>query len=127
MSLARTFSNYSLWVALPILGTLYQAGVKKLALSLGDTPLSMEWFVTAIHSPWTFIVLMSEVASFLLWMNVLSTVCVSKAVPITAISYVFILLSGWVIFDEPVKLLQLVGSAMIVWGIWLICTAKAKP
>jgi multidrug transporter EmrE-like cation transporter len=81
--------------------------------------------VQATHSPWAVVVLMSEVLSFVLWLNVLTHVPLSKAFPITAVAYIAIELMSWTLFQEPVMPLQLIGSALILAGVWL--TGSAAP
>lgn len=115
-----------MWIGLPALSTLFQASTKLLAAQLHGTPLSFYWLGRAIHSPWAFSVLGSEVLSFFLWLNVLTSVPLSKAFPITAIAYISILLTGWTVFDETVRPLQIFGSALILAGVWLIATASQR-
>ncbi len=70
--------------------------------------------------------LLSEVLSFVLWMNVLSVVPLSKAFPITAVAYISIPLMSWTLFKEPVMPLQIIGSALILGGVWLIGSAAPR-
>ena len=115
-----------MWIGLPALSTLFQASAKLLAAQLHGTPLSFYWLARAIHSPWAFSVLSSEILSFFLWLNVLTSVPLSKAFPITAIAYISILLTSWTVFDETVRPLQIFGSALILAGVWLIATASQR-
>lgn len=117
---------YSMWIALPALSTLFQASAKLLAAQLHGTPLSFEWLGRAIHSPWAFSLLSSEVLSFFLWLNILTSVPLSKAFPITAVAYISILLISWAVFDESLRALQIFGSALILAGVWLIATASQR-
>jgi multidrug transporter EmrE-like cation transporter len=117
---------FSMWIGLPALSTLFQASAKLLAAQLHGTPLSFEWLGRAIHSPWAFAVLSSEALSFFLWLNVLTSVPLSKAFPITAVAYISILLTSWTVFDETVQPLQIFGSALILTGVWLIGTVSSE-
>ncbi len=123
----KKMSFYLLWVALPLLSTLFQASTKMLAAELTDTPFRWSWVMRAAHSPWALVVMSSEVLSFILWLNVLTNVPLSKAFPITAVAYVSILLLSWTLFNEPVMLLQIVGSTLILAGVWFITTASHLP
>ena len=61
-------------------------------------------------------------------MKVLSELEISKAFPLSGISYVLIVAAGWFLFGEPVAWLQLVGGGLILTGAWLIATAhNAEP
>src|ERR1700752_1967067 len=117
---------YSLWIGLPVLSALFQASAKMLAAETRHTPFSWSWLVQATHSPWAVLVLLSELLSFVLWLNVLTHVPLSKAFPITAVAYIAIELMSWRIFKEPVMPLQIIGSALILAGVWFINIASAE-
>ena len=114
---------YSLWIGLPVLSALFQASTKMLAAEMRHTPFSWSWLVQATHSPWALVVLVSEVLSFVLWLNVLTNVPLSKAFPITAVAYIAIELMSWALFKEPVMPLQIIGSALILLGVWFVSSA----
>ena len=59
-------------------------------------------------------------------MQVLSELDLSKAFPLSALSYVLVLLSSWLYFREQMTTLQLLGSALILGGVWLIGTASGR-
>src|SRR5437867_4590326 len=115
---------YSLWIGLPVLSALFQASAKMLAAEMRHTPFSWSWLVQATHSPWALVVLVSEVLSFVLWLNVLTNVPLSKAFPITAVAYIVIELMSWALFKEPVMPLQIIGSALILAGVWFVSIAS---
>src|SRR5438105_10640349 len=117
---------YSLWIGLPVLSALFQASTKMLAAEMRHTPFSWSWLVQATHSPWAVVVLMSELLSFVLWLNVLTNVPLSKALPITAVAYIAIELMSWTIFIEPVLPLQIAGSVLLLAGVWFICMASEE-
>ena len=91
-----------------------------LAAELRETPFSGSWLVQAVHSPWALGVLGSDALSFFLWLHVLTKIPLSKAFPITAISYIAIELMSWTLFKEPLVPLQIMGGALILAGLWLI-------
>ena len=97
-----------------------------LAAEMRETPFRWSWLAQAAHSPWAAVILVSEVLSFFLWLNVLTHVPLSKAFPITAVAYISTLLMSWTLFKEPVLLLQVIGSAFILAGVWLISTASSR-
>ena len=95
-----------------------------LAAEMRHTPFSWSWLVQATHSPWAVVVLVSELLSFVLWLNVLTNVPLSKAFPITAVAYIAIELMSWTLFKEPVLPLQIIGSALILAGVWFVSIAS---
>ena len=115
---------YSLWIGLPLLSALFQASAKMLAVEMRDTSFGWSWLAQAINSPWVFVILLSEVLSFSVWLNVLSNVPLSRAFPITAVAYISIPLMSWTLFKEAVMPLQIVGSVLIVAGVWFISSAS---
>jgi drug/metabolite transporter (DMT)-like permease len=115
---------YSLWIGLPVLSALFQASTKMLAAEMRHTPFSWSWLVQAMHSPWALVVLVSEVLSFVLWLNVLTNVPLSKAFPITAVAYIAIELMSWMLFKEPLMPLQIIGSTLILAGVWFVSSAS---
>jgi multidrug transporter EmrE-like cation transporter len=117
---------YSLWIGLPLLSALFQASAKMLAAETRHTPFSWSWLVQATHSPWAVVVLLSELLSFVLWLNVLTHVPLSKAFPITAVAYIAIELMSWTLFKEPVLPLQIIGSVLILAGVWFINIASEE-
>ena len=117
---------YSLWIGLPLLSAVFQASAKMLAAETRHTPFSWSWLVQATHSPWAVLVLLSELLSFVLWLNVLTHVPLSKAFPITAVAYIAIELMSWTLFKEPVLPLQIIGSVLILAGVWFINIASEE-
>ena len=118
-------SAYMLWGAIPVLSAIYQACIKLLALHMHNMPFGWMWLVYAAHSPWAIGIILSESISFALWLTILSNTSISKAAPITAIAYFMILLMSWTVFKEPFMPLQIIGSVLILVGVWLIGTASA--
>ena len=93
---------------------------------MNETSFGFAWLLEVIKTPWAIGILICEVLSFALWLTILSDTDISKATPVTAISYFAILLMSWVLFNEPVQLLQIIGSALILSGVWLIGSAASK-
>lgn len=107
----------------PLLAALFQLSMKLAAHTMAGMQMSFSWFSLAISSPWVWTALLSEAASFVLWIKILATYDLSRAFPITGISYVLVLATGWVGFHEPIYTLQLLGTTLILAGVWVIGTA----
>ena len=113
-----------LWLAIPLLNTLYQVFIKLAAGDLKGLDFGIVWIQHAAVSPWMLAALVSEIASFVIWMQILAKQDLGKAFPLSGISYLLVLLTSWTIFKEPIMPLQIIGSALILAGVWLIGTAS---
>ncbi len=74
---------------------------------------------------WAQAMLALEIASFAAWMTALSEMKLSAAFPMSAVSYVLIIVAGWTLFHEPANAAQVVGGGVILFGIWLI--GRSEP
>ena len=118
--------NLILWSLVPILSTLYQLFIKLVAHDVEGLDFGLTWLTHAVHIPWMWAALASELAAFVIWLQILSNHDLSKAFPLTAISYVMILCISWFGFHETILPLQLIGSALILAGVWVIATANTN-
>ncbi|MDQ0513086.1 EamA family transporter [Ancylobacter amanitiformis] len=102
-------------------------------LSLAGT-LALKWRATA-HSdvasdkgrlaylasmfldPWVILSLGASVLAMLAWMSALERVELSRAFAFTALIYVLVPVSSWLLFSERITLLQVLGITLIVGGI----------
>ncbi|PST18275.1 transporter [Rhizobium sp. JAB6] len=114
------------WLAVPVLNTLFQFFIKLGAeqMSGGGTE---GWLWQALSSYWILAAIAVEIGTFFIWMNVLAELDLSRAFPLSGISYVLIIATGWFVFGERVVALQVVGSGLILLGVWLIAGANAVP
>jgi len=69
--------------------------------------------------PAAFSALLCAYLGALSWMAALTRLPVSTAYPCTAMSYVLVMVCGWVLFDEMMSMTKIAGLTMIVVGIWL--------
>lgn len=112
--------NLILWSLIPVWSTLYQSFIKLAAGSMGGMEFGPDWLKQAAATPWMWAALASEAAAFITWMKILSSHDLSKAFPLSAISYVMVLATGCLVFHEALLPLQLAGGALILAGVWLI-------
>ena len=117
----------ALCVALPLLGLGFQIAAKQTAMSLSHTPFGLAWLARLTTLPSAGVLLGLEIASFAAWMTVLAAMKLSAAFPMTAIGYVLVIATGWVLFHEPASLLQVLGGAAILTGVWLIGRSDPAP
>jgi len=113
------------WMAVPVLNTLFQIFTKLGATQLGNAE-GTTWLEDALVSRWILAAVVVEIVCFFIWMTVLAELDLSKAFPLSGISYVLIIATGWFVFGEPIVGLQIAGSGLILAGVWLIAGASGK-
>lgn len=115
----RSSAMRLIWFVLPALAVGYQYAAKSVALA-APPKLSAGWLAAVAISPWTWVMLALELASFIAWMRVLAVLKLSEAFPLSAVSYVLVIAMAWLQFGEAPSPGQVVGGAAIMAGIWLI-------
>ena len=114
------------WLLIPLLIAINQVFIKLLARAMDTIPLGIEWVLHAFQSPWIYAIIFCESTSLILWMRILQEIDVSRAVPLTGMAYILILLIGWVFFKESIDLFQILGSLCVFTGIWFISTSESR-
>ncbi|WP_205926411.1 MULTISPECIES: EamA family transporter [unclassified Rhizobium] len=114
------------WLVVPVLNTLFQFFIKHGAEQLADGSID-GWLWQALSSYWILAAIAVEIACFFIWMNVLAELDLSRAFPLSGVSYVLIIATGWFVFGERIVALQVIGSGLILLGVWLIAGADAAP
>jgi drug/metabolite transporter (DMT)-like permease len=109
-----------LFVALPLLGLAYQLTAKETAQAMAGAPFGPHWLLAALRLHWAQALVALEIVSFGVWMVVLSEIKLSEAFPLSALSYVLVVLASWTLFHEPGSVLQVLGGAAILAGVWLM-------
>jgi drug/metabolite transporter (DMT)-like permease len=116
----RRVALWALCGALPLLTLAYQICAKQAARALASTPFGPAWFDMLVHNPWAQALLGFEVVSFVAWMTVLAEMKLGAAFSLSALSYVLVILASWTLFHEPADVMQVLGGAAILAGVWLI-------
>ncbi len=110
-----------LFVAITIALTVYGQLVIKWQVDLvdssaiGDNPLS--FYLHLLLNPWVLSGLAAAFAASLSWMAALSKLPLSHAYPLTALSFVLVVVCGAMLFAEPFGRYQLIGVVLVVAGI----------
>ena len=123
----KTVALVALCGALPLLSLGYQIAAKTTANTLAAVSFGPAWFGLLLRQPSLAALLVLEIASFAAWMTALSEMKLSAAFPMSAITYVFVIVAGWTLFHEPASLAQVLGGAAILGGIWLIGQSDSEP
>ena len=123
----RRLALWALCCALPLLSVSYQVVAKETAQILAQTPFGLAWIVHLIRLPWAQLLLVIEIASFAAWMTALSQMKLSAAFPMSAVTYVLVIVTSWTLFREPASVLQVIGGTIILAGIWMIGRSEPDP
>jgi len=75
------------------------------------------YLISMFLDPWVILSLGAAVLAMVAWMSALERVELSRAFAFTALIYVLVPLSSWLLFHERITLLQALGIGMIVGGI----------
>lgn len=101
------------------LGVMGQVSLKKGMLLSGSIGLTLS-LIKVIFTPYIFLGLVLYAIAMFLWLSILSRVELSYAYPMLSLSYVFIILASWLIFNEHLSLLRLLGVVFICLGVMMV-------
>lgn len=116
----RRAALWALCGLLPFLTLAYQVAAKEAAKGLAGTPFGAAWVAVLVHNPWAQALLAFEIVSFGAWMIVLAEMKLGAAFSISALSYILVILASWIVFREPADVMQVLGGAAILAGVWMI-------
>lgn len=105
--------------------TICQVSLKKAGLSVGEFDFTPDDFRRALTTPWLWSAIGCYVGAFLSWITILRKSTLSSAFATSAIVFVAVMVSSWVIFGEKVGVLQIVGSCVILIGILMLGADEA--
>lgn len=111
-----------LFVALTVLLTVYgQIVVKWRILEAGALPESSMQRVTFLLSlsltPWVLSAFVAAYLAALCWMAAMTRLPLSHAYPFVSLTFVLVVASGVLIFQESITPLKLIGAILIVSGV----------
>jgi drug/metabolite transporter (DMT)-like permease len=113
------------WLMLLVFETICQVSLKKAGLAVGEFGFTPDDFHRAITTPWLWSAIGCYVGAFLSWITILRKSTLSAAFATSAIVFVAVMVSSWVIFAEKVGVLQIVGSCVILIGILMLGADEA--
>ena len=113
------------WLMLLVFETICQVSLKKAGLSVGEFHFSGNDFHRAITTPWLWSAIGCYVGAFLSWITILRKSTLSAAFATSAIVFVAVMVSSWLIFGEKVGAMQIVGSCVILIGILMLGADEA--
>ncbi|MFG1431966.1 EamA family transporter [Xanthobacter sp. V2C-8] len=103
--------------------TATQVAFKLAADGIGDVPLGLGFAAAMAGSAAAWLAVAFYIATYVLWMLVLKDTALSRAFPLTALSYVTVPLIGWLAFGEAIGPRVAAGIALILAGVALVGAA----
>jgi len=103
-----------------VFDTAVQIAFKLAAKHLGDGAFDLDWLAAAASSPTVWCAVLLYLTVFVLWMQILQQVELSRAFPLTALTYVTVPAAGMLLFHESLSLAQAGGTALILVGVGLV-------
>lgn len=86
-------------------------------MGVSSVPSMSKWLVQIASSPILWVGAILYVASFLVWIHVLSKAQVSWAYPIMSLSYVAVFIAGVWLFKEDITPSKVIGVILITLGV----------
>lgn len=119
-SMRRRLALWALCGLLPFLTLFYQVSAKEAARGLAGARFGPAWFALLIRNHWAQALVGFEIVSFAAWMIVLAEMKLGAAFSLSALSYILVILASWTVFHEPADVMQVLGGAAILGGVWMI-------
>jgi drug/metabolite transporter (DMT)-like permease len=107
-------------LALIVLVTATQLAFKAGSEDVGTGDLDLSWLGASLLQPSVWLAIGLYGLTFAVWLLILQRTDLSRAFPLTSLTYVSVPLLAWFIFGETVSLSRAAGIAMIVVGVALL-------
>ena len=118
----QAHSEAPLWVLFIALATATQLAFKWAGSTLEGQELGPAFIAAALARTSVWTAIGGYAAMFLVWINILKRVPLSRAFLITAIVYAPVTIGAWLIFGEQISALRTIGIATIMLGVVLIAS-----
>jgi multidrug transporter EmrE-like cation transporter len=110
----------SFWGAFLALDTATQLAFKVASEPVQGMSFGLTFMKVALATPALWVTILCYIATFVVWMAVLTHMDLNRAFPLTALSYVTVPLLAFAIFGERLPALRIFGIGVIIAGIVLI-------
>lgn len=118
MKIWHAYSMVLLTIALTVYG---QFIIKWQVLLAGPLPESLEdrlvFLARILINPWVISALFAALLASIAWIIAMTRLEISRAFPLTALTFVCVVIGGALLFKEPITPLKLVGVLLLVLGI----------
>ncbi len=105
------------WIALVLVEVTTQLALKFAGARIGPFDFSVGAIARAVACGWLWLALAAYLGGFVAWMLILRQTDLSRAYPASAVVFVAVMLSSWLVLHEPIHGLHLLGAGVIVLGI----------
>jgi multidrug transporter EmrE-like cation transporter len=116
--------TFSLIVTSILLGAFGQLSMKKGMAELGAMSVGLSTLtgniVKILSSPFVLLGLFLYVVSTFFWLAVLSRVELSYAYPMISVGYVVVFILSWLLLQERLPLIRIIGLALICIGVLVV-------
>jgi len=109
-----------LWVGFLALDTFTQVAFKLGGNALSQTPDGWQWFVVALTTPVVWAAIFGYIGVFSFWILILHKMELSRAFPLTSLTYISVPLLAWAVLGEKIDLSRGFGIAVILVGVSLL-------
>jgi drug/metabolite transporter (DMT)-like permease len=116
-SIARITTLWALFVSLDALAQLL---FKNAAVGLPEPSMTLRWVYLVATSVGVWTALGCLALVFALWMMILRESPLGTAFPMTALTYVVVVVASQVVFNETLAPLQYTGIALIIVGVAML-------
>ena len=108
------------WALLIAFETGSQMSLKAGSGGLAGETLQWTWFVDVASRPLIWLGVVCYIASFAMWMTILSRLPLGVAFPASAIVFIVVVLASYFVFHESISPWQLAGFGLILSGFLLL-------
>jgi drug/metabolite transporter (DMT)-like permease len=115
-----------LWGAYLALDTGSQLAFKWAAGSVGAGALDLRWLRRALMAPGLWVGIACYVGTLLIWLRVLARSDLSRAFPMSGLSYITVPVFAIVLFGESLNVTEATGIAAICAGVALLATERSS-
>lgn len=109
-----------LWAGFLVLDSLTQLAFKMGGNALAAAPEGLGWFVQALTTPIIWAAICGYIAVFCSWIFILKEMELSKAFPLTSLTFITVPLLGWLVFGESIDLMRGISIGIILLGVSLL-------
>lgn len=124
---ATRWTTFALWTGFLTVGTLTQIAFKIASDKLDRLELGLEWLAEAVSTPAFGIAIACYLATFALWIVILSRTPLSRAFLLTALVYVTVTLGSALWLGERINLVQAAGIGLVIAGVGLLGVESRRP
>jgi multidrug transporter EmrE-like cation transporter len=119
-SFAISLRMIMFWSLFLSLDTATQLAFKKASERVEGMSFGLAFVQIAVTTPALWVTILCYIATFVVWMAVLTRMDLNRAFPLTALTYVTVPVLALIFFGESLPALRIAGIGVIVAGIVLV-------